>query len=348
MIKKPEILVLGSASCVSANAIAEVLERRSANYEFIDFQDFDRIGAGISFEAADESDNCIFAYMRNELRISTENLRSAYFRESLPRHTLHKLDPSRLREIQAPGAEDHYYTQVLYFCTAFLAYLEKRCFCVLPVFETSLAASKLMQLALAGDIGFRIPDTYVGSDLAAMREFLTSHERSICKAFSPHSFYYEGDAYKTYTSFVTEDDLARLQPSPYPIVLQEAVVDRTDIRVGVIGKHVLAAEISWKESDASAETLDFRLLEAQSQFNESLTTFAIHSLPRDVEVRCLEMMRRLGLQYGMLDFLKVQSGEYVFLEVNPKGMYGELKLGGHQPLEVLADLLLDPETHKLV
>ncbi|MEZ4456069.1 MAG: hypothetical protein R2882_05895 [Gemmatimonadales bacterium] len=46
-----------------------------------------------------------------------------------------------------------------------------------------------------------------------------------------------------------------------------------------------------------------------------------HELPLEVQERILLLMRRLGLEYGAIDFRLTPEGEYVFLEINPAGQF---------------------------
>lgn len=348
---KPEILVFGGATCLSSQLVRRALLERGASFHYVDFQDFDRLGSDISFVADATGDRAFFFDFALDRTVSTEHVRSAYFREVQPKQSLWQLQTVRLREPQAPDAERFHWQQVLRFCASLLEYLGRRCFCLYPKTESGTAASKLRQLALARELGFTIPDTYVGNDLGEMRAFAAEHLRVIAKPFYPQSLFHEGHYYRTYTALFSQGDLAPFADTRYPLILQEAIVDKLDIRVGVVGKRVFATEIHLGGGAGEAETsLDFRhflaqdLLEGHGRRN----AYCPHDLPGEVRERCLDFVRRSGLQYSMIDLLLTPQGDYVFLESNTKGMHGEVEFGGHDVIGAIVDLLIDPEENRLV
>jgi hypothetical protein len=348
---EPEILVFGGATCLASQWVRRALAERGASFHYVDFQDFDRVGADISFVADANGERAgFFDYALDQI-VSTERVRSAYFREVQPKQSLWQLQTVRLREPQAPDAERFHWQQVQRFCASLLEYLGRRCFCLYPKTESGTAASKLRQLDLARDLGFAIPETYVGNDLEAMRAFAAEHRRVISKPFYPQSLFHEGNYYRTYTALFTLDDLAPFADTRYPLILQEAIVDKLDIRVGVVGRKVFATEIHLGGGEGEPETsLDFRHFLAQDllEGGNRSNAYRPHELPADVRERCLELVRRSALQYSMIDLLLTPGGEYVFLESNTKGMHGEVEFGGHDVIGAIADLLIDPEANRLV
>ena len=46
-----------------------------------------------------------------------------------------------------------------------------------------------------------------------------------------------------------------------------------------------------------------------------------YELPAEVAERLLALVRRLGLEYGAVDFRVTPEGEHVFLEINPAGQF---------------------------
>lgn len=348
-VERPEVLVIGSATCLSSKEVAHELRRRGAAFHYADFQDFESEGVEVFFQADDAGERLVFHYAAEERMVSTEALRSVYFREIVPKHGLWHLDPLRLRRSDAPGVERHHWQQVLQLASSVLEYLGERCFCLLPKALTGQASNKLRQLALARDLGFRIPETYVGSDLAEMRDFVRRHGAVISKPFHPQSLFHDGYNYRTYTSLFTLADLEPFAANRYPVILQEAITDRIDVRVGIVGRRVLATEIDLAASAAAGQILDFRhSLTVDLWSGAEAARYRAHTLPDEVRERCLAFVRSLSLQYSMMDLLLTADGEYVFLENNSKGMHGEVEQGGHQVIAAIADLLLDPDHLKLL
>jgi len=345
---RPAVLVLGSPTCLSSHWVVHELVRRRAPFAYVDFQDFEATAVEPWFHADPDGDRLVFSYPSRELEISTAGLRSVFFREMAPKASLWQLEPLRLRRQQAPDAERHQWEQVLRFVSSVLEYLAHRCFCLVPKAVAGNASHKLLQLALAADLGFRVPASYVGSDLGAMRSFLAAHPRAITKPFLPQNVFWEGHNYRTYTSLVTAEDLARVEVSRYPVILQEAFTDKVDVRVGIVGRRLFATTIHLPERAYGSPIVDFRhfvLLDGYTR--EGGSEFRPHELPPAVQERCFAFMRACGLQYGMMDLLLTGDGEYVFIECNTKGMHGEVEAGGHDVIGAVVDLLLDPEGLRL-
>jgi hypothetical protein len=344
----PRVLVLGSATCLSSQWVVQELTRRRAPFAYVDYQDFEATGVEPYFYADAGGDRVVFSYPSRELAISTAGLRSLYFRETGPKHSLWQLEPLRLRHLQAPEVERHHWEQVLRFASSVLEYLAHRCFCLAPLAVAGNASHKLLQLMLAGELGFRVPATYIGSSLDEMRDFVAGQERVVCKPFYPQNVFWEGYNYRTYTALVTADDLAGCIATRYPIILQEAFVDKTDVRVGIVGNRLFATEIRLPSVPERDYIVDFRhYVMLHHHAGQGGFDYRAHDLPPAVRERCVAFARACGLQYAMMDLLLTPEGEYVFLESNTKGMHGEVESGGHDVMGAIVDLLLDPETHRL-
>jgi hypothetical protein len=79
-----------------------------------------------------------------------------------------------------------------------------------------------------------------------------------------------------------------------------------------MGERVIAARL---DSQASAATsLDWRARSVDLEVTPA-------TLPAAVEHGVRDLMRRLGLVFGCLDFIVTPAGRHVFLEVNPMGQF---------------------------
>jgi glutathione synthase/RimK-type ligase-like ATP-grasp enzyme len=96
-------------------------------------------------------------------------------------------------------------------------------------------------------------------------------------------------------------------------VFQEKVEKRVELRVTVVGERVFAAEIDSQRSHRSAG--DWR------RHDPAHVAVRAATLPMGVRAAARELVRRLDLSYGALDFIERPNGELVFLEVNPTGEY---------------------------
>ena len=72
------------------------------------------------------------------------------------------------------------------------------------------------------------------------------------------------------------------------------------------------------------------------------TPHLVHELDSTVAAKVGELMRRMGLCFGSLDFIVTPEGEHVFLEVNPVGQFGWIADQTGLPIyERLAELLIN-------
>ena len=108
-----------------------------------------------------------------------------------------------------------------------------------------------------------------------------------------------------------KEDLPHLdQVRHCPHLFQECIEKQFELRVTVVGKEIFCIKI---DSQAGIGKLDWR--------NDYSVDMQPYALPDDLSHKCLQLMRRLGLNYGALDFCVTPQGEYIFLEINCSGQY---------------------------
>ena len=98
-----------------------------------------------------------------------------------------------------------------------------------------------------------------------------------------------------------------------PVLLQEQIPKRTDVRATFIGSTCFVADI---ESDPSV--VDWRNPAASAKYFAS-------TLSDEIEQMCRTMLEELGLHYGAFDFVRTPDDELVFLEINPTGEWAWLE-----------------------
>lgn len=205
------------------------------------------------------------------------------------------------------------------------------------------AARKPRQLCLAASLGMATPRTLITNDPDEARAFFSSCDgRIIAKATGSGWVYSEDgeDVYYVLTNRVSSMDLDHSDEiQAAPLTLQEEIPKAYEVRVNVVGNRVLAVRI---DSQASAESeLDWR------RYDLSNTPYSAYELPLEITQRCLELTRRLGLEFGAIDLIRTPNGQYVFLEINGNGQFlwaeehsgvgisaalAELLVGDAQPL----------------
>jgi glutathione synthase/RimK-type ligase-like ATP-grasp enzyme len=193
---------------------------------------------------------------------------------------------------------------------------------------------KLLQLRLAWQLGFQLPDYIVTNDPERARSFLAAHPDGVInKGLWMPMIELEDQVGMIYTHRVTAEDVEQLDAVRYgPTYLQAFIPKARDIRVTVIGDQIFPAGI---DSMTVAEAqIDFRKAEMLDLPHEPV------ELPEKVAAACLAIVKELGLQFGAIDLLETPEGDYVFLENNPNGQWYWVEMMTGQPMaKAMVDLL---------
>ena len=176
-----------------------------------------------------------------------------------------------------------------------------------PTLDT-VAGHKLYQLRVAGEAGLEVPRTRVTNDPASARAFAeeTGSDGTVYKAFIA-----QPEAWRE-TRVLTPEEAAHLDDVALaPVIFQEYVPADVDLRITVVGEEVFAVAIDASDTDYPT---DYRMNVGEARVEP-------HDLPTAVRERLRAFMDRLGLVYGAIDMRLTPDGRYVFLEVNPSGLW---------------------------
>jgi|SRR5689334_17572780 len=169
----------------------------------------------------------------------------------------------------------------------------------------SAAAHKPWQLETARDVGLPIPDTLMTTDPEKVRAFWESRRGEVIYKPFLQTFHSWRETRQLKREELALLDSVRLAP----VIFQSLVPGAADLRVTIIGDEIFPAAV---DIDKMEYKLDVRL---------NQQAYERHQLPADVGAKLLELMRRLGLEYGAIDLRLTPDGEYVFFEVNPAGQF---------------------------
>ncbi len=199
---------------------------------------------------------------------------------------------------------------------------------------------KALQLAVAQQVGLRVPRTLITNSSHAIQEFYaTCKGNVILKSVSRGTIENEDSQIGSfiYTSKIEQQHLVNLEGVHVTAhLLQEHIPKKFEVRVVVIGRQIFAAEIH-------SPHLDFR-----QEYHT--ITYEVHQLPEDIQKKVLNLVRQFDLQFSSMDMLVTHEGEYVFLDLNPNGQFMWLQhhLLDRLPLkEAMADLLVYPKDYYL-
>lgn len=178
---------------------------------------------------------------------------------------------------------------------------------------TYTAEIKPFQLRIAEKLGFDVPRTMVGNSLTYCKNLATRDGGIVVKTLDPVILSFgDSDAF-IYTNFTSSDELETSDIARAPIILQQPLVPKTDVRVTVVRDTVFAVEIKYDDKDIDG---DWRLQKKDLQYR-------LVTLPKEIEKKCVELLARLQLTFGAID-LALHDGKYYFLEINPTGEWAWL------------------------
>jgi glutathione synthase/RimK-type ligase-like ATP-grasp enzyme len=198
------------------------------------------------------------------------------------------------------------------------------------------AEFKLFQLKIATSLGFMIPTTIVTNiPHEATNFFENSQGRIIYKPLRRGRIVRGEEVGLIYTNPVESSMVDEFKNIFYcPTLLQRNIGKDVEIRVTIIQNVVFAVEIHSQEFP-----------DTKHDWRHGDTTRLIHKthiLPNEIEKKCIDLVKQLGLNFGAIDLILDTKGEYIFLEINPNGQWAwiqqlnpEINIRG-----TLADLLI--------
>ncbi|WP_242884021.1 ATP-grasp ribosomal peptide maturase [Actinomadura litoris] len=194
------------------------------------------------------------------------------------------------------------------------------------------AEYKPIQLAIATEVGLRVPRTLITSEPHTAYDWAEDLTRPV--VYKPMSGVYhadEGERRVMFTSLVDDlDDLLDPAFARTAQMLQERIPKAFEARVCIFGTQIFAVRI-----DAASE-------QARKDWRSDYDalTYSVIELPEELTRSLRELLMKLGLVAGMVDLICTPSGCWVFLEVNQGGEFGWLAEATGLPMyAAMADLL---------
>ncbi len=183
------------------------------------------------------------------------------------------------------------------------------------------AEHKLLQLRVAAELGFNVPDTLVSNDPVAVRAFARGRE-IIAKTVRAVRVTTASGSRLLYASALDPNAMPSDDEIEACVTIYQARVPKQyEIRVTVIGDALFATRIAARSTE-----VDWRIVPAVDVAYETC------DIPPGLAERCFAMLRRLDLRYGAFDFVVTPSSEPYFLEVNPGGQWAWLERATGAPM----------------
>jgi glutathione synthase/RimK-type ligase-like ATP-grasp enzyme len=288
------VLIISSLEDVHARAVMEALSARGAAVELLDLAEFPtRLALAMAFE---DGERRFVLRREGGGRLDLSSVSAVWWRRPQPFDLPATVTDPAHRRFAISEAE-----------TAFAGlYNSLDAFWINDPRRDAAAHHKPWQLAVAQEIGLAIPATLMTNDPEEARDFWRRNEGNVIhKVFRAFP-----EAWRETRRLRPEDAALADTIKLTPVIFQRFVEAVADIRVTVIGDEIYAASADARQGEYP---VDFR-------FNPDLR-WERHALPSAVENALLDLMQRMGLEYGAIDLRLTPEGEYVFLEINPAGQF---------------------------
>lgn len=186
-------------------------------------------------------------------------------------------------------------------------------------FNLEPSAHKLNQLSKASALGFEVPATCVSNDANEVQAFAERHGTIIQKVLNRSRLRDdEKTATLSYTRILGSEDLVDTERiAVLPSIYQSYIQKKVEVRITVIGNKAVTVAIG---SENEEKKVDWR------KGDLSKVPHAIHQLPVEIERMCIQLVSDFGLRYGAIDMIVTPDDYYVFLELNPEGLWGWLEV----------------------
>ena len=302
-------LIVSSTIDYSTDLVCCELERRGCSYLRINRDLFDRYKIVYNLD----QQTMELRIEGREYTISNKTLKSVYFRA--PVFFRYSKELSLKDQLQR-GQWSSFIRNLIVFDQA--KWINH------PV-ATYKAENKMLQLQMAQKAGLKIPRTYVGNHVPCIIE---DDKTYIVKALDTPVFYDGVQEMFTYSTAMTGRKLRESELQEAPVIIQEYLTPKIDLRVTVVGTHLFPAEIYY---DGTGIEGDWR-----KRDKDGLAYLPVQ-LPPSIEAGIHRIMDEFGLVFGGID-LALCGDEYYFIEVNPTGEWAWLvRMAGFQIHKAIAD-----------
>ncbi len=297
----PSVLILASRGDFTCDYVVSQLMMLGVPYLRLNVEDLPALKLSMyptDLGVEGELDDMEFAFS-----IRSESLRSVLFRR-----------PIYLREsegISRPPIEQLTRTQWSTFVRSFMVFDD--CRWMNHPSATFQAENKAVQLAAASQVGLRVPHTIITNSKDVIAREFKSAPAVVVKGLDT-VLVREGDLESFgYTQFTTVGELLDAEISSAPVIVQEALRNKLDLRVTVVGTQLFCASIME----------DRQPIQGDWRRSKDRASFMSCDLPCEIGEKCVQLAQAMGLAFGAID-LAVDGGDFYFLEINPTGEWAWL------------------------
>ena len=201
----------------------------------------------------------------------------------------------------------------------FLRFYLRNIYSIGSIVEDRPAASKMLQLAVARELGIRTPDTIFSNNKESFLPVLKKYEDISLKPIGADSFFTDDEMEYVFYSRKAKagDIIAQPNEAFWQTVcfLQNYVEKKYELRITVCNEDVIACKIDSQSLDDDKGKVDWR-----QGYDYGLKQ-EIVEIPNEIKTFCTSFLKEMHLNFGCFDFIVTPNDEYVFLECNPNGQW---------------------------
>lgn len=287
-------LILSSSIDYSTDLICIELERLDICYLRINRDFFN----SYSIEYSLSSEQLLVSHNGIEYLVCDEFLKSVYFRAPVF---------LRITGKELPLETQVFRTQWSSFIRNLIVFSAK--WVNHPV-DTYRAENKMLQLLTAKHCGLLIPDTIITNSPKGLDDNKLYISKSLDTAF----FYERGNEMFCYSEVVSGSELKEYDLSIAPVIIQNFLSEKIDIRVTVVSDKMFPVSITKDNNPIHGDWRKTKKGELQ---------YSSIKLPKEIETAIFELMTKLNLKFAGVD-LALTNGKYYFIEANPTGEWAWL------------------------
>ncbi len=182
------------------------------------------------------------------------------------------------------------------------------------VFNIREAENKIYQLQLARSLGMKTPKSLITNRAEdALSFFSSQNQNCIIKPIKSGLVHHQGkEEGVIFTSKVHLDLSESQRINKSPVFLQNLIHKKGDVRVTVVAEDVFAAFIHSQDQEDSM--VDWRKATSPLAYDEI-------ELPKMLLGQCLDLTKKLGLNFAAIDLILDRNDRFIFLEINPNGQW---------------------------
>lgn len=187
------------------------------------------------------------------------------------------------------------------------------------------ASHKMEQLSRAILFDLKTPDTIITNKPEEMNSFWNKHLSKGIIAKTLASGWIERDAPAKDTMLHTVEiqslNAALLEAvTTTPIILQEKIKKKVDVRVVVLDSSIVAIGLHCSEN--GIQRLDIR------RDNMIDVQYEPIKIPREIRDKILKLVKSYHLRFAAIDFAIDYDNSWIFFEINPNGQWAWLDIEG--------------------